>query len=232
VKKSTLIIAAAWLICLPGLASAAMISYTDNIAMTTTGWTDTLDFNKFDPSLGTLTQVELQISSGMVTTLTVKNTGTIHQTNGTAWITQDLSVKDAGGYIANFPQISATIPDSPYQFSHLAHGASVTSSQYTYYGSSDSFYTSNLLLAEFTGTDNISLSASTPGAEPHWTVNGSTTVDVTALTKASLEGTITYTYTLAPVAYPPQSAIPIPPSALLLGSGLLGLAGLRRLRKP
>jgi hypothetical protein len=230
VKKATLILAGVWLICMPVLAAAATISYTDTIAATTTGWTDALDFNKFDPSLGTLTQVELQLSSGMVTTLTVKNTGAVHQANGTAWITQTLSVKDAGGYIANFPQMSATIPGSPYQFSHLAHGASVTSSQYTFSGSSDSFYTANLLLAEFTGTGNISLSASTPNAEPQWTVNGSTTVDVTALTKASLEGSLTYTYTPF-VVNPQRSATPIPASALLLGSGLLGLTGWRKFRK-
>jgi hypothetical protein len=221
VKKSTLILAVAWLIFLPALASAATISYTDTIALTTTGWTDTLDFNKFDTSLGTLTQVELQLSSGMDTTLTVTNTGASHQANGTAWITQALSVKDPDGYITNFPQISATIPTSPYTFNHLTAGGSVTSSQYTYSGSSDSVYTANLLLAEFTGTGNISLFASALAAEPNWTVNASTTVNVTSLTHASLQGIITYTYI-------PRSVVPIPGSVLLLGTGLLGLIGLRR----
>jgi hypothetical protein len=220
--KILMVLALVAVICLPGIALAATISYTDSIASTTTGWSDRLDFTQFNPLLGTLTQVELSLSSGMDTTLTVTNTGT-KKASGSAWTTLNLSVADGGGYITYVPTIG-DFPSKHYGYSALAIGGSKTSDPFTNSVSSDNFYSAALVLAEFTGTGSTSLLASTTAAVPHWSVNNGAQVSVSTNTHASLDGTVTYTYTPAP---PP---VPIPGSVLLLGFGLVGL-GLLRLRK-
>lgn len=223
-KKLALMVALIGLICIPTLASATTISYptTTPVASTTlTDWEHTLAFQKFDASLGTLTQVELYLSSGMDTIITVTNNSP-SSSSGHAKTEVFLSVQDSGGLILDAPQIDKPFPGGlGFSYSLAAYpgpGNSTISPLYSVSASSDSFYTDAPLLAEFTGSGNILLNANSNTYSVISYTGG--VAEASQVTHAGLDGTVTYTYTPAP--------IPVPSTVLLLGSGLVGLGLLRR----
>lgn len=219
-KKLAILAAVAVLVGLPGLALATTLSYTTStpIPSTKTDWTGSLAFPKFNPSLGTLTQVDLYLSCDMDTVLTVTNTANSAST-GSAKTELMLTVMDGGFLISDAPQIDMNSPFYPYS---LAAGASITSGDLTKSATNTSHYKDSALLAEFVGTSNISLAATTYTMA--WiNYNGGNT-EASQSTNASATGTVTYEYTAGP-------PVPIPPTALLLGSGLVGLLALRRRQK-
>ncbi len=78
-------------------ARATTISFatTTPVASTLTDWTSSLSFPQFNPALGTLSSVELDLSGSFQTTITVSNTGT-SASSGTVKTEVQYTVQDAG----------------------------------------------------------------------------------------------------------------------------------------
>jgi len=192
------------------------------IPLTLTDWTHTLAFPKFNPALGTLTQIELNITGGLSTTITVTNNAA-SSSNGTAKTELALLVQDPSNLLFGntIPYVTPPFPTTPlldilspaYAY-NLAPGGFITSGTLTNTLSADNFYTASNILTAFTGSGNILLSAETLTGTVLANNGGNTIAG--QVTTASATGTITYTYT------------PIPePSALAL-MGIGGLAFWRR----
>ena len=208
-------------------AHADSISFTTStpIAPTLTDWTSSLTFQQFNPSLGTLTGVTLDLSSSLSTTLTVINVDSTVPSKGSAKTEVLVSVVDPNGIIGNLPPYTPTnLASNPqldylstgFSYSNLAAGTQVTSGLLSGTGSSANTYTTPGLLAEFTGAGSIALPAGTQTYTDLANSGGNT--ESAQVTYAGLTGTVTYTYT----------PIPLPPALLLFGPGLLGLVGVRR----
>jgi hypothetical protein len=200
-------------------AHADTISFTTStpIVSTLTDWTSSLAFQQFNPSYGTLQSVELDLRSGLQTTLTISNLPGAGSATGNAKTEVQVSVVDSGNYITDQPQIDFNSP--AYAYTGLAAGDSTTSGLLTKTGTSSSVYTLASLLAEFTGAGNISLTASTFTQTLLANTGGNTSAS--QVTNAGLTGDVIYTYT-------PPASVPLPSALLLLGPGLIGLVGLRK----
>jgi hypothetical protein len=220
-KKLAVVMALVGIICLPALASANTVSYllAPAIPSTVTDWSLTSFFQQFDPTLGTLNSVELQFSSNVNTDIKVTNNSDATSV-GTASTLVTVSAQTAGVTIppADIPQISVTIPVPAFPF-NLASGASADSGLQSGSDSSDKTYTLGPLLAEFTGTGTVAINASTLTQTLVLFSGGNVTAG--QVSDVDLTGKVIYDY----------NAVPVPPTVLLLGSGLLGLVGLRRSRK-
>jgi hypothetical protein len=167
----------------PGVSLASTISYTATpIAATSTDWQLPLDFPKFDPSLGTLVSVELQLDAACDSLVTVSNTSATSSSKG--WAMSEVTVTAQGvGSLVDMvtPQIKFT----------LAPGGSISATLHAT-GSSDDTFTDAATLAAFTGTGTIPL-LTTAEAYTIVAYNGGNT-SATQLTTASASGTVVYQY--------------------------------------
>ena len=197
-------------------ARASTVSYGPISAIpdSTTDWTKSLDFPKFDSALGVLNTVDLSITGEIKTTLTVTNNAS-SASDGNAKTHVTITVQDPLTLLTVMPDINTT----PFNYT-LAPGANTTSGLLTKSDTKNGSWTAAAILTEFTGAGNISLSAVT-FTETVLVNNGGNTF-ANQVTDANATGLVTYHYT----AVPEPSGI----VALLTGvSGLLGV-GLRRRR--
>lgn len=196
-------------------ARAATVSYGPISAIpdSTTDWTKSLDFPKFNPALGTLSKVELSITGEIKTTVTVTNNAS-SASDGNAKTHVTVTVQDPLTLLSVMPDIYSP----PFDYT-LAAGASTTSGLLTKSETKSDNWTSAAILTEFTGAGNITLSAVT-FTETVLANNGGNTY-ASQVTDANATGLVTYYY-----AVPEPSGI----MALLTGlGGLLGV-GLKRRR--
>lgn len=193
------------------MQSSAAVSAIPSL---TTDWSNILAFPKFNPALGTLISFELDLTSTLNTTLTITNNGLI-SSQGTAKTEMTLSVKDVGNFLT-VPQIDLLSPSYSYS---LAPGGTATSPVLTSTGTSANIYTLPALLAEFTGTGNISLTAST--FTQTLLANSGGNSFAAQMSLASANGGVIYTYN--PVAVPE-------PGTAIFGVACIGIAALRRRR--
>jgi hypothetical protein len=180
------------------------------IGATLTDWASSIQFPQFNPSLGTLLSVEINVSSNLSTTLTVSNTSPDSSSSGTATTELQMTVQDAGNNLAPFFTVYS--PSFPYS---LGPGGSISSGLLTASNGSDNTYTSAPVLAEFTGLGDASLNASTFTQTLLANTGGNT--NSSQVTDASLNGTVTYVY-----------SVPEPASLGLILAGLPLLAARRR----
>lgn len=199
------------LLCvLPGTSFAALVSFTTTtpITSTLTDWSGSLAFQKFNPALGNLTMVQIDLTGSMTTVLTVTNISSTLPSSGNAKTELQITVQDSGGNL-NVPELDLLSPT--FTFSNLGAGLSVTSGNLTRSGSSSDQYTAAAVLVEFTGLGTISLPASTFTQTLIGYTGGNTLAS--QATSAQLTGTVTYSY----------EVIPEPATMLLLGLGGLML---------
>jgi len=206
---------AAAVILLPGIANAGTInlSYITStpIGSTGTDWTGTLAFQKFDPALGTLNSVTIDLSGSMSTQLTVTNDGS-SSSDGSAKTELQITVQDVGNNLTA-PAVDVFSPI--FDFSPLAVNETKISGWLTKTYSSSDLYTTAAVLSEFTGASgNTVLDAST--LTTTWLSFTGGNILASQVTNASLTGTVTYNYT------------PEPATMAMLGFGALSLAARRR----
>jgi len=183
------------------LSIAATVSYITTTPITPTDWSCLLSFPKFDPSLGTLNLVQIDLFGNMNTVFTVTNASQ-SKSSGNAKTEIQFIVQDTGSNLT-VPEIDIFSPAFSY---NLAAGQSATSGTLTKSGSSSDLYTSVAVLSAFTGTDMVTLNADTFTQTLLANTGGNTAVN--QVTDAQLTGTVTYNYT-----------IPEPTTISLLGLG-------------
>ena len=215
-------------------ASADTISFSASIPAQTTDFTNVpLQLSQFNPSLGTLTQVDLALTTTVNTSFTIWTNGN----SGTASLRVlsdvfSLSVTDSGGYITS-PQIANVSLVTPNAYSQalgnyykwsspITTGVPVSTGIFTTTATDASSYGNGALLALLTGAGTTPLSVSTSTLTSlSYSVNSPG--GLSEATNANLNATITYEYTPTPV--------PLPASLLMLAPGLLGLGIIRRKTK-
>ncbi len=211
--KRFLFFFAAALFLTTGLASADIlgpITTSTPISLTLTDWSNTLAFQQFNPSLGTLNSVKLDFSGSLSTVITVSSTT---DANGWAKTEVVLDVQKTGLNL-NSPTIS--LYSDQFNFEYL--NGTVISPTLTKTGLSSNIYTTTAVLNAFTGTGNIVLDASAAAT----TLLSFSSGNVTAsqVTDASLTGTVTYDYI----------PIPEPATITLLCTGIFVLKIKRKKR--
>jgi hypothetical protein len=205
----------AFVLAAPSLVRAGtIVTPPSTVLLTPTDWPtgETLSFPQFDPSLGTLTSVTLDLSGSLNTTITATNVDGSNTSSGTANAQVQFSVQDLGSNLT-VPQLTLTSPGFTYS---LLPGQSISSGPLTQSGTSSNTYTNPAVLDEFTGlpgnlgTNSLSASTYTLALIA---VHGGNTYP-SQVTAASLTGTVTYTYT----------AVPEPSAFALLGAGVAALS--------
>jgi hypothetical protein len=202
---------------IPGLVMAATsgpFTTTTPIPSSLTDWTGSLAFQKFNSSLGTLYQVQLDLSASLGTVITITNASP-EASSGTAKTELQVTVQDSGGNLIT-PEIDLNSPLYAY---NVGPGGSVTSGTLTKAGTSSDQYTAAAVLAEFTGPGTIVLPAST--FTQTWLTNTGGNTYASQVTNASLTGTVTYFY----------NPVPEPSTVLSLAGMLLPAAFKLRRRR-
>jgi hypothetical protein len=178
---------------------AATISMTDTNGDTQAEWTRVATFSKFDPSLGTLTSVDVLVTTIMNVAETLKNTGTASQTFQFQ-MTEDVHFQDAGQLVGG-DALSASA-QTPYT---LAAGASTTvttnvsGANLTYTG-----ITTPAVLAAYTGSGTFTFTVSTLTGASIYSGGGDITATNDPVVTANVE--VVYHYTPA-ASLPPNLGI-------------------------
>jgi hypothetical protein len=164
-----------------------------------------LSFQQFNPVLGILTNVQLDLSGSVNATLSVNN-GSQNASLVKANIDTQIIVQDAGNNLAS-PAIDLTVPT----ISHTVNGGDTWSSGIlTKSDSSSNQYTAAGVLSEFTGIGSISLNAASL-TETMLSYTGGN-LDIDQLTYAQLNGSVTYTY---------NQNIPEPATIIFMSLGIV-----------
>jgi PEP-CTERM motif len=189
------------------------------IPSTLTDWSGGLTFQKFDSSLGTLTEVDLSLSGNMTTDLTVNNLNPGDSCSGNAKTELQVTIQDPGhNFTEDDLQIDALSPKFDFNGVFASLDSGVLGKSYA----SSNQYTAAAVLSEFTGPGTIALSASTETDTVLTIKTGNFFASQT--THASLLGSVTYHY------YTPAVPAPEPSTLALVVVGAAGLL-VRRWRR-
>ena len=201
----------------PVWANTVEVFPASPIPSTTTDWISNLTFPQFDPSLGTLTEVQLTLSGSLTTDLNIVNSAESASSGNAKTEVADFP-PGPGGRSCFLPAFSANRRlfagvclflggRRQHRFGHAWGSRSLRAT------------TTRLraVLSDFTGGGTIALSASTFTQTDVSNTGGNTSAS--QMTEASLTGSVTYYYN------PPLPATPEPSTLALLAVGALGLVG-------
>jgi hypothetical protein len=195
-----------------------------------TDWSQGLSIPQFNPSLGTLTSVTVELSGGLNVTLEAENTSP----NGTGGITMLETLSWSGTTITGTPIVSnryvISTPDFPnYQplgvydgtFDYAGSSAFSETWSLTAFDTTTT-YVDPSVLADFIGTGELSGNFASTANLSVWESGSG---GWTASTSTSMEANVTYTYT------PPPAPLPEPagPMTTMLAGGPLCLMRRRAL---
>lgn len=199
-------------------AGADTLTFTGTVSSTLTDWSQNINITKFDSSLGTLTGVELTLTTTGSTSITVTNLGS-GASSGSVRTELFISLTDPSDFLAGFnPFIDLLVPSASQAYS-LASGDSIVLGPFTRSGSSGAQeFTDSSILAEFTGAGVIALLGNAHAETVQSNSGGNTSTS--QVTSANLGLKVVYTY----------DAVPEPSTYAMLGLGLLGIAYLRNRR--
>jgi len=205
-------------------SQAATLSYADSVALTTTNWSNTLSFSKFDTSLGTLTSIRFDLS-GVVQG--VGNAESMDSSPSTVTLTLGsllgLTRPDSSTLVVTNPVFSQTFNftafDNAINFGGTSGGTTgtVSASGSNFFVSSSA---SDFALFSALGGGTINLGLNAVGAS-----NGSGSGNLITQFNTAASGVARVTYTYSPTVDVPE------PASLALICGGLGLLGAARRRK-
>lgn len=221
--RSLVVLGLAGCVLLIGKAAWAdfKITQTESVALSTTDWTRNLVFNKFDPSQGTLTEVDFSLTGNVVGSAQFENTSGASATIKMQ-LRADLKLvrPDNSVIITTIP--IANTSDTVGAYDGVTDFAGSSGRSYTNLSASltnTGFTTTGSDLALFAGPGTVTLPLSATGTS---FASGAGSLVAVFNTQAAGSATITYTFT------------PVPePSSLFLtamGGGAV-LVGLFRHRK-
>jgi hypothetical protein len=196
-------------------ASTLSESYSVTTLTESTDWTQTLSIPQFNPSLGTLTSVEVESSGSLSTALLVGNiSGSFglpaNSSNGTADTQSTFTITPSGSVNLVLSPLSVMAEGS---FGPLVSGGTQNLSSVPMGTASNSnTYTAQAALNYFTGSGSLSWTAST-STETGITYSGGVTYAYATDPNATLNETVIYTY----------NTVPEPSALAILGTGLLGV---------
>lgn len=222
---------------IPGTASAAVITQTQNIPTQATNWLAGWNFNKFDTANGTLVSIIVSIVGDVTGTVRMENGSASSATlTGTLAATQAVSVPALAipGLVNNIPSVSTSFSASAFDGTNDFGGTSgvtvtgLTDTEAT----TATFNNSNLFwnLIYVPGFTCTGVACATPlafqaTATGNSTSSGSGNITNNFTTNSSASVTLTYNYN------GPTTSTPEPASVAIIGMGMLGLGMLRRRRR-
>jgi hypothetical protein len=201
------------LVCILGVtANATLLTYTYSKPISATNWTEALNVQQFDPSLGTLNSVTLTVEGGISQTFMFENTGasagTIQFSNGKTtgclyeikYAGSDLVTLD----ILNTPSYSFTAFDGNFDFGGTSGKTDIIGQS----GANAAIFADGPTLGIFTGLGTVAIDAKATGRSYWQSDSGNISVGVS--TRAGADIAVTYDYT-----------VPEPATMVLLGLGAL-----------
>jgi hypothetical protein len=219
---------AAALLLAAGALAQDTESFTDSVSGTT-DWAKQLTFTQFDPALGALTGITLDLSATFSSTFTITNTGgSTYGPGSTARRNMEIFLGSSAVDLAvgaNNPNLPGNpwlnLLSGPLSIANLAPGANVSGTKTGSDLDETASYSDPTTLGDFTGLGTTLIDFYTQSGFTMTIYNGSD-YDSSQNTSATLTGTITYDYTPAP--------IPEPATMAMFGIGLCSLALIRRRR--
>lgn len=198
-----------------GQVRADSVAYTDSIRLTNGSWSANFTLTQFNPSLGTLTEVDFSLDGAVTGSVTAKNTDVAPE-DITTNIGANLKLKTPGGATT----IVLSSPDWMTTDLAVAVGASVTHDNETGSDPETNSYTASngTKFTQFIGTGNITLpltASSTTSASASGNVNASLS------TKSSADVTVTYDYTPATPVVPEPATVSVVLLAGAIGAGAM-----------
>lgn len=206
-------------------AVAATQTYSDSIPTQGTDWADNLVVPLFNPSLGTLTQVQIVLNGDVGGSAGYENTSTTSTSSVTLNLSSTIVLTGPNSLLIDVvPLANFSIPAVPgvpiYDgFSDYAGTSGATLTNLT--GSAmdmDTITNPGDLLAYYTGLGTISFPVTATGSSLG---GGSGNINTSFSSTAGASIEITYTYDVA---------IPEPSSVAIVGLGIIGTLAARRFR--